>query len=116
MIETIEPVLYLFLACVPIVAIVLPFRLKTPWRFAPLLVLLFTYVPLSLSGSYLVSNHGGNHWASEWWPHFLGAPYHAPSGRSKASFTFVGSVFWPLVILDQLFWHKTHEPSEADFG
>ena len=110
-----DSVLYTLCALIPVVLLALAFRAKSRWRFIPLAAYLVSYLPMSLSGKYLVSNHGGADWASEWWPLYLGAQYHAPSGRAKAGFTHVGSAFWPLVFFDQFIWHRTHEPTETEF-
>jgi hypothetical protein len=68
---------------------------------------LFSYLPLTLSGDYTVANHGGNDWRREWLPKFLMIEYRAPSGRTKAGITLEGAFYWPLLLIDHIVWHQT---------
>lgn len=72
-----------------------------------LVVYVAIYIPLSLGGQYTVANHGGNDWRREWLPRGLAYEYVSRAGRSKTDLTLVGGIFWPCIVLDHLFWHKT---------
>ena len=76
------------------------------------------YLPFSLMGRFQTSNHGGMDWQDEWLPRGLAEPYRRETrlpdgrilrGRTKTRLTYAGNLFWPLIILDNLVWHRAHE-------
>ena len=76
------------------------------------------YLPFSLMGRFETVNHGGMDWQDEWMPRGLAQSYQRESvrpdgsisrGRSKNQLTYAGNLFWPLIILDNLIWHRAHE-------
>ncbi len=76
----------------------------------PLTVYVGVYILLSLGGSYLTVNHGGDDWERSWCPSLLVRPYLAPSGRRKAYLSLAGALYWPLLAMDRLLWHRSQEP------
>ena len=66
-----------------------------------------SYLPLSLTGHYTIANHGGMDWRREWVPTCVLREYGAPSGRHKLALTPAGFFYLPLLLADQLFWHRT---------
>ena len=42
-----------------------------------------TYVPFSIAGRYVISNHGGSDWTRNWCPQYLVCKYRAFSGRTR---------------------------------
>ena len=81
------------LAFVPIAGIIaflsLP-RKKRKYGWLAVAAYVAIYFPLSLTGRFQTSNHGGMNWRDEWLPR-------------------AGNLFWPLIILDNLIWHSEHE-------
>ena len=74
--------------------------------FVPLAYLV-AYVFLSSGGEYVIVNHGGRDWRSEWHPRGLVRSYWGPVGRPKAACTPLGVIFLPLIVVDQFLWHPT---------
>jgi hypothetical protein len=81
------------------------------WRRSGLIPALccyvLSYILMSLSGHPAVANHGGSDWRREWFPKYLLEDYAAPSGRTRASLTSLGKLYWPCIFLDHLLWHRT---------
>lgn len=67
------------------------------------------YIPLTVSGKYVVANHGGADWQREWLPKALMVDYRGFSGRTKAGLTLAGALYWPCILLDRFLWHRTEE-------
>jgi len=94
-----------------IAGLVVPAFRRYRWLGAALLLFYVVgYVPLSLAGTYLTENHGGDDWQRSWCPRFLVTPYRAPSGRQRADLSPVGALYWPLLGMDRLLWHRDQEP------
>lgn len=72
-----------------------------------------TYCFLSLNGSYVTVNWGGSDWSRLWVPKYCGGSYQGKgTGRSKATFTALTFVYFPLIIIDQKFIHLPKDPFE----
>ncbi len=120
-----EPLLAYALALVPIAGIIallsLPSK-KRKYGWFVGLAYVVVYIPFSVLGNFQTSNHGGMDWQDEWLPRGLAEPYRreriSPDGRisrgrTKTRLTYAGNLFWPLIILDNLVWHRAHE---SDLG
>jgi hypothetical protein len=66
-----------------------------------------TYLPFSIAGRYVVSNHGGNHWTRDWCPRHLVCEYRIV--RPKTKYTAPGIVYLPCILLDRWLWHPGGE-------
>jgi len=73
------------------------------------LVYVATYLPFSISGRYVIANHGGSDWRKEWCPQVLVYKYHGISGRTKTGNTRYGKIYLPCLVLDRCFWHPTKQ-------
>lgn len=78
------------------------------------IIYLTAYIPCSVGGRYITANHGGNHWTRYWGPMNLVGPYRAPSGRQRETFTLIGFLYMPCIVLDRCFWHLSEDPA-VDF-
>ena len=109
------------LALVPVVGFIallfLP-RKKRRYGWMAGIVYVLIYLPFSVMGRFETVNHGGMDWQEEWMPRGLAQSYQRESvrldgsisrGRSKDQLTYAGNLFWPLIILDNLVWHRAHE-------
>lgn len=104
-----KSVLFVCALASPLVIFPLLIRKFRKTGISLLIVYLGIYFGLSLSGGYVVGNHGGNDWRRQWCPKFLVKEYDSFSGRTKTSLTTVGAGFWPCIVLDRLLWHRTTE-------
>ena len=109
------------LALVTVVGFITIFSLpakkrKFGWIVAAIYVVI--YLPFSFLGKFETVNHGGMDWTREWMPLGLAESYQRRSvrpegsislGRSKSQLTYAGNLFWPLILLDNLIWHRAHE-------
>ena len=78
-------------------------------KFGAILLVIYAaiYAALSMAGHYSVANRGGNDWRREWCPAGLIQEYTSPAGRTKTDFTLAGATFWPCILVDHIFWHRT---------
>ena len=65
-----------------------------------------SYLPFTISGSYVTSNHGGSEWTRAWIPRHLMVEYTGQSGRTKTDITTLGGLYWPCILIDRLIWHR----------
>ena len=77
------------------------------WFLAALFAYASLYAVLSSSGSYVYGNHGGDDNRETWYPAKCGGPYSAPTGRQRDELNSLGCFFWPLVVFDLWFFHRT---------
>ena len=103
------------LAIVPFLLFALTFRLKKRWRVLPFALYLLSYLPLTLMGRFEMGNHGGMDWQVEWCPKYLMGTYKRKLGRTSVGISPIGAAFWPLLVLDHLDWHRTHEPTDTEW-
>ena len=110
------------LALISVVGLVAVLCARWKYRWVPVGVYILIYLPFSLMGRFETVNHGGMDWRREWMPLGLAEPYQRKKvwpngkitrGRSKGRLTYAGNLFWPLIVLDNLIWHRTHQ---ADLG
>jgi hypothetical protein len=71
------------------------------------LVYVFTYIPFSMAGRYVIANHGGSDWRREWCPPYLMYEYRII--RPKIGITRYGMVYLPCILFDRLIWHPSRE-------
>ena len=72
------------------------------------LVYVATYVPFSITGRYVIGNHGGSDWRKEWCPQYLMCEYWVwIGGRTKTGHTRYGTIYLPCILLDRCLWHPT---------
>ena len=110
-----EPIIgFLALLCVPAK------KRKYAWLVGVAYVVV--YLPFSPLGRFQTSNHGGMDWQDEWLPRGLAEPYRRQTvwpndritrGRTKTRLTYAGNLFWPIIILDNLFWLRAHQSDLA---
>ena len=77
------------------------------WFLSALFAYTLIYAVLSSSGSYVFGNHGGEDNRETWYPAKCGGPSSAPTGRQRDERNSLGCFFWPLVVLDRWFVHRT---------
>jgi hypothetical protein len=77
------------------------------WLVAFLFAYVLAYAVFSSSGSYVSGNHGGADNRETWYPAKCGGAYSAPSGRQRDELNSLGCFFWPLVVFDRWFIHRT---------
>ena len=70
-----------------------------------------SYFLLSVNGSYVLANHGGDHWTWSWCPKFVIVEYW--NIRPHIRPTFLAAVYAPLVILDRSIIHPTVDPGNS---
>jgi hypothetical protein len=70
-----------------------------------LLVYIASYLPFSMTGKYVIANHGGLDWRSEWCPQYLMYEYRII--RPKAGITRYGAIYLPCILVDRLVWHPS---------
>lgn len=92
---------------IPLFGLVAHLKKSKRWFFSALFSYALTYVVLSASGSYVYGNHGGEDNRETWYPAKCGGISLAPSLRQKDELNPLGCFFWPLVVLDRWFVHRT---------
>ena len=100
---------FIFVAALalPVVFFAVVWRKSRKAGFIALTVYLVSYFLLSVNGAYTVANRGGNDWRREWLPKFLMVEYTARSGRTKTEMTLGGAMYWPCLVIDRVFWHRS---------
>ncbi len=107
--------LFIVLLALPVISFVfLPLCMaKYPKiGIATILIYLLSYILPSLTGKNVVNNHGGSEWWNEWCPKHLIYDYVSPSGRIKTSYTMLGAIYWPCILIDHTAWHQSKEAQE----
>jgi hypothetical protein len=67
-----------------------------------------SYLVLTLSGEYIIANHGGADWTREWCPQFVvQRDERELLARPRVEITRLGWCYLPLLAADRLLWHKT---------
>jgi hypothetical protein len=107
-----QTALTLLSSCVPLVLFAAV--LTSKWRFRWLVAAFYVgvYLLLSSQGQFLTVNGGGMDWRDYWAPRGLveaTTRNHAKRGRGSAELSWAGTGFWPLIVLDNAFWHRTHD-------
>ncbi len=99
----------IFLLCVLLPLVGFAILLKKRNRIAALAfgIYLLSYLPFTLTGKYIIANHGGSDWRKEWCPKHLSYPYRAFSGRSRIGYSLLAALYWPPLVLDKWLWHET---------
>jgi hypothetical protein len=69
---------------------------------------LVVYTFLSVRGQYLGHNQGGQDNRASWSPAYCAELYTSPAGRQKLRLTALGWLFFPPMLVDQWFTHRTH--------
>ena len=116
-------ILWILSGLAPIVGAIALFAWKSRWKWFFPLVYVLIYLPFSLDGRFVQSNHGGADWRISWCPRGMVRTYRNDRtfngqtfrGRQKTETTALGMLFWPLTLLDNLLWHRP-PAMEEDVG
>ena len=114
MLDILKAMGLLLVAVTPLVLIGVTLWKRPSIGYKALAIYIMSYLPFSLAGEYVIANHGGQDWRREWCPKQLVIEYQSPSGRPKMRWTLLCAPFLPLVVLDQLFWHRSSHPDWAE--
>ena len=116
MFNSMQVLLTFLLCCVPLGVWGILFGSKWRFRWLALALYVLVYLPFSWQGRFLTVNGGGMDWRDYWAPRSLveaTTRNHRKRGRASAELSWVGTQFWPLIVLDNAFWHPSHE---SDLG
>jgi hypothetical protein len=106
--KDIHPLIFLAAFALPLVYFAVVWRRWPKVAIVSFALYLISYLPLTLSGTYTVANHGGRDWRHEWLPKYLVVDYVSlMSGRTRTYITLAGAFYWPCILIDRLVWHRT---------
>lgn len=110
--DAIHTITFLLALILPLAATVIVV-VKKWWKagITSLCIYVTVYFVLSLNGYYSVTNYGGNDWRRAWMPKGLACENISPAGRTKEEMTLAGAMFWPCIVADRIFWHRTTDVS-----
>ncbi len=74
-------------------------------------IYLGSYIVLSLQGTYVLANHGGQHYSRSWAPRHLIEQFWTVRVHIRP--TRLAAVYLPLIVMDRLVVHPALEPWEG---
>ena len=103
----IEFIINIVAGLIPLFGFVVLLEKSKRWLLTAVFAYTLIYAVLSSSGSYVYGNHGGADNRETWYPAKCGGISLAPSLRQKDELNPLGCFFWPLVVFDRWFVHRT---------